>query len=324
MTVASKSNGSLSPVADIAYSGMDVWPSLDRLDTAQAVAPGVEFEVAKVLLQGPVAETARRALGLVGVHIDADRAWTVSYNDSLSTFRDTDEWCLGGVETHNIDHLDIPSTALGVMHRLMREGHPVTAHDVDAMPRSMRALQTKLQLQETKSTLGVPMFHEGRLRGIIGLDMTRGHRRWDGDVVLAMCRLAELFAAAMFGGARDQTVQESPTPAEEAFLYFQGVRGIVGANIEDIVACSAERDSARVYLAGGRNVLDNRSLKWWESVLPESRFMRVHRSTILQLRAVRELRCRSTGQWVARIVDQDATFGVSRSRVAVLRNRLGY
>lgn len=324
MTVASSGNGSILPVSDTTYSGMDVWPTLDALRSAVVTKPGPEFEVARELLQGPVAETGRRALALAGLHFDADRAWTVSYNDSLSAFRDTDEWCLDGVDTHNVDNLDIPSTALGIMHKVMRDGHPVTVHDVGAMPRAMRALQTKLQLQGTKSTIGVPMFFDGRLRGIMGLDMTRDYCRWDGDAVLALCRLAELFAAATFGVSREPAPKHAASITHEEFIYFQGVRGIVGAGMHDILACSAERDSTRIYLSDDRNVLDNRSLKWWESVLPESHFMRVHRSSILQLRAVRELQRRPTGQWIARIGDRDATFGVSRDRVTVLRNRLGY
>lgn len=324
MTVASNGNGSISPIADLTYPGMDVWPTLDVLQAVRAVEPGPEFEVAKELLRGGIAETGRRALALIGRRFDADRAWTVSYNDTLSAFRDTDEWCLDGVETHNVDNLDIPSTALGIMHKAMRDGHPVTVYDVDAMPRSMRALQTKLQLQQTKSTIGVPMFHEGRLRGILGLDMTRGYRHWDSNDVLAMCRLAELFAVATFNVSRAAATQHTSIPRQEEFLYFQGVRGIVGANMHDIVACRADRDSTRIYFSNGADVLDNRSLKWWESVLPESHFMRVHRSTILQLRAVSELQRRSTGQWVAHIGDLEAVFGVSRDRVTVLRNRLGY
>ncbi|UTW50689.1 GAF domain-containing DNA-binding protein [bacterium SCSIO 12827] len=324
MAVVSNNDKSVSSLRKSGYPGMDVWPALGDLPAGTAGSGDCVLAVAKELLKGPIEKTALPALELIGRRFDADRAWTVSYNNNLSAFRDTNEWCRGGITTHNVDNLDIPSTALGEMHRLMRGGHPVVVHDVDAMPKSMRALQTKLQLQDTKSTVGVPMRFEGRLRGIMGLDMTRTRCRWGADEVQELSRLSDLLACASFGarvisGAGNVAAAETP----EEFLYFQSLRGIVGAHIGDIVACAAERDSTRFFLTNGDQVLDARNLKWWENILPESHFMRVHRSVVLQLHAVQKLQRRSTGQWVAHIDGYDAPFTVSRTKVVVLRNRLG-
>lgn len=324
MVGASNNGKPINPLRESDYPGMDVWPALGDLPAGTAGSGDCVLAVAKELLRGDIEQTALRALELIGRRFDADRAWTVSYNNTLSAFRDTNEWCRGGVTTHNIDNLDIPSTALGEMHRLMRGGHPVVVHDVGAMPKSMRTLQTKLQLQDTKSTIGVPMRFEGRLRGIMGLDMTRSHCRWSAGEVQELSRLADLLACASFGPRDTIGADRNPAPgAQDEFLYFQGLRGIVGANMADVVACAAERDNTRFYLANGDQVLDGRNLKWWENVLPESHFMRVHRSVILQLHAVQKLHRRSTGQWVAHIDGHDTTFSVSRAKVVVLRNRLG-
>jgi hypothetical protein len=324
MTAVPNDGNSVNPLRDSDYSGMDVWPTLGDL-RSDAAGPGdCVVAVAKVLLQGPYDQVALHALELIGRRFDADRAWTVSYNDTLSAFRDTNEWCRGGVTTHNVDNLDIPSTALGEMHRLMRGGHPVVVHDVGAMPKSMRALQTKLQLQNTKSTVGVPMRAAGRLRGIMGLDMTRDFCRWGADEVQELSRLADLLSCAGFGPRGTVGAAPGTSPgAQDEFLYFQSLRGIVGANMGDVIACAAERDNTRFFLANGDDVLDSRNLKWWENVLPESHFMRVHRSVILQLHAVQKLHRRSTGQWVAHVDGHDATFSVSRAKVVVLKNRLG-
>ena len=319
---ASADDSHYLPLHQASLSGIDVWPDqgsglppLDPEHNALALA------VAKVLLCGPFEQTAMHALEIIGKNFDADRAWTVSYNANLASFRDTNEWCWGGVATHNIDNLDIPSTALGAMHGLMRGGHPVVVFDVAAMPKSMRALQTKIQLQDTVSTVGIPIRFDSELRGIMGLDMIREQRRWAAADVAALCHLADLMAHAWFGG--ESTAATSTRPSQDEFFYFQGLRGIVGANLNDIAACNAERDSTRIYLANGDDVLDNRNLSWWETVLPESHFMRVHRSSILQLRMVQRLQRRGTGQWLAYIEGMEQTFSVSRARVVVLRNRLG-
>lgn len=323
MMDASADDSRFHPLHEAALSGIDVWPGLGGgLPSLGPEQCSLALTVAKVLLCGPFEQTAMHALEIMGKHFNADRAWTVSYNANLASFRDTNEWCLGGVATHNIDNLDIPSTALGAMHGLMRGGHPVVVYDVAAMPKSMRALQTKIQLQDTVSTVGIPMRFDGELRGIVGLDMIRERRRWSAADVAALCHLADLMARACFGGHSAANATSAPSPQDE-FFYFQGLRGIVGANLHDIVACGAERDSTRIHLANGDDVLDSRNLSWWETVLPESHFMRVHRSTILQLRMVQRLQRRATGQWLAYIEGLERTFSVSRARVVVLRSRLG-
>ncbi|HBC07802.1 MAG TPA: hypothetical protein DC046_09520 [Rhodospirillaceae bacterium] len=168
------------------------------------------------------------------------------------------------------------------------------------------------------------MHFEGRLRGIMGLDMTRTPCRWGADEVQELSRLSDLLACASFGARIIADAGTTATAAtQEEFLYFQSLRGIVGANMGDVVVCEAERDSTRFFLANGDQVLDARNLKWWENILPESHFMRVHRSFVLQIHAVQKLQRRSTGQWVAHIDGYDTPFSVSRTKVVMLRNRLG-
>ena len=310
-----------APLDDRSYPGVDVWPALPNLP--EGLPAHTDIEIAKLFLAEPFERAVLRVLELAGRAFHADRSWTVEYNESLSTFRDTNEWCLDGIATHNIDNLEIPSTALGEMHRLMRDGHPAAIYDVAEMPRSMRALQTKLQLQDTVSSVGIPIHFGGELRGIMGVDMTHARRRWNVQEILQLCRLADLLGHARYGD-RDSVDVGAPMAPQDEHIYFQGVRGIVGANIDDIAGCGAEGDSTRILLVGGGEVLDNRGLKWWESVLPESRFIRVHRSAMLKLGAVRELRRRSTGQWVAFVEGHETPLSVSRNKVVLLRNRLGY
>lgn len=312
-----------APLMERSYSGIDVWPAMADLPDAQPTA--LVFEAAKLLLAEPFERAALRVLELVGRTLQVERAWTVEYNDSLSTFRDTNEWCLDGVATYNVDNLDIPNTALGAMHGLMRDGHPVAIYDVAAMPRSMRALQTKIQLQDTLSSVGVPIHYAGQLRGIVGIDLTSSRRRWSAIEIRQLCDVAELIGYARYG-FRDGRAhgQAFMTPPQEGYVYLQASRGIVGTTIGDIAVCAAEGDNTRIFLRGGDEVLDNRSLKWWEGVLPESLFMRVHRSVLLRLGAVRTLQRRKTGQWTAYVDGHDEPVSVSRAKVTVLRNRLGY
>lgn len=315
--------GSLpSPLHDLSSEGIDVWPCLDELNLG--LPTELDLKVAKIFLSQKFEQAILPFLELMGQSQEGDRAWCVEYNDDLSSFRDTYEWCESGVTTHNVDNLNIPSTALGAMHDFMKKGHPVTIYDVAEMPRTMRALQTKLELQNTLSSVGIPILFEGKLRGIMGIDMTRMHKQWPPQTIQQLCRLAELFGLSRFS-CRDISDQAGNTAPvnDDNYIYFQGSRAIVGANLQDVVVCCAEKDNTRILLKNGSDILDSRSLKWWEKVLPESYFMRVHRSTIIKLSSVNEIKRRPTGQWTVAIKGQEAPLNVSRNKATLLRNRLG-
>jgi len=312
----------MSPLPDLSCEGIDVWPCLDTFKLNQPTE--LDLKVAKIFLSQKFEQAILPFLELVGQTHEGDRAWCVEYTDDLSSFRDTYEWCESGVTTHNVDNLNIPSTALGAMHDFMKKGHPVTIYDVTEMPRTMRALQTKLELQNTLSSIGIPILVEGKLRGIMGIDMTRTHKRWSPQTIQQLCRLAELFGLSRFSNHDSQNHESNSAPVNDAnYIYFQGSRAIVGANLHDVITCCAEKDNTRIFLKNGSDILDSRSLKWWEKVLPESHFMRIHRSTIIKLSNVGEIKRRPTGQWTVYIKGYEAPLNVSRNKATLLRNRLG-
>src|SRR5690606_10682549 len=96
---------------------------------------------AMALLSGPLDEAVADILAHLGKSSGADRAWLLEYNDSLTLFRNTHEWCRPGVSSHVEDLQDIPVTMIGEMQPFMAAGRPVMVTDVDAMPRSMRGMQ---------------------------------------------------------------------------------------------------------------------------------------------------------------------------------------
>ena len=298
-----------SPLDDLSCEGIDVWPCFDELDLD--LPTKLDLKVAKIFLSQKFEQAIIPFLELLGQSHQADRAWCVEYNHDLSSFRDTYEWCESGVTTHNVDNLNIPNTALGTMHDFMKKGHPVTIYDVSAMPRTMRTLQTKLELQNTLSSIGIPIFFKGKLRGIMGIDMTRTHKRWGSQTIQQLCRLAELFGLSRFSCPKaSEQIRVSAPVNDDNYIYFQGSRAIVGANLQDVIACCAEKDNTRIFLKNGSNILDSRSLKWWEKVLPESYFMRIHRSTLIKLSDVSEIKRRTTGQWIVYIKGFEAPLNV--------------
>lgn len=79
------------------------------------------------------------------------------------------------------------------------------------------------------------------------------------------------------------------TPREEATsIFLKSDYKMVQVRLDDILYIEGLKDYVKVYEAGQpRPLLSLSTLKWLEDVLPQTRFMRVHRSYIVQMSKVR-------------------------------------
>ncbi|CAN5602841.1 hypothetical protein BH23PSE1_BH23PSE1_06130 [soil metagenome] len=262
-----------------------------------------------------------KVLERLGPWSDADRAWMFEYRPDLSTIRNTHEWCRDGVSSHVADLQNTPVTLIGEAQTHMLAGGAVMIADVTYMPPSMRSLQLELLRQGIKSTLAVPVHHGGRLRAAIGLDATRERRDWDGEVAAAMLMIAGLIGKACFA------VRPNAPPADpvrfKPFIYVRTGRSIRGAPLDGIVMLRADGDQSVVSLGDGTTLVDIRPLKWWCSVLPPDRFLRLSRSAIVQVRCIASLTRTANGPWRAEIDGPRGPVTVSRKVLPQLRSRLG-
>ncbi|MGE5409976.1 MAG: LytR/AlgR family response regulator transcription factor [Clostridiales bacterium] len=76
--------------------------------------------------------------------------------------------------------------------------------------------------------------------------------------------------------------------AARKHLYTERITLIVEGKPEfiklsDIVCIEAENIYSTVYLNNGHNLLIRKSLRNWEQILPDSEFLRIHRSTIINI-----------------------------------------
>ncbi|HEY3947794.1 LytTR family DNA-binding domain-containing protein [Phenylobacterium sp.] len=120
------------------------------------------------------------------------------------------------------------------------------------------------------------------------------------------------------GAALRRTLQASPV-AERLVFGPAGSRRFVDP--ERIQAIQAAGDYVEISLANGRRFLEAQALSGLAERLPP-RFLRVHRSHIVNLAHAQELRAEGGGRHRLRIGD-DLWVPVSRTRVAEVRQRLG-
>ena len=190
------------------------------------------------------------------------------------------------------------------------------------LPRSLRSLQVEFRHQQIQSTLTVPVHNDdGRLIACIGLDAARSRRRWTIDEVHALIQIAALMGVANTEGAprRKPKGEEFSVP-----IYLKSGRSARGVPVASIASVRADRDGSLVGLRDGAQLADDRPLRWWQSVLPDQDFLRIHRSALVNIRLVDILRRRAGGQDLELLVKGcPAPVPVSRTSTSELRRRLG-
>jgi len=105
-------------------------------------------------------------------------------------------------------------------------------------------------------------------------------------------------------------------PRPDRLLVPDG-RRMVPIAIADIVWIKAEDDYARVH-AGGRSYLVSRTLKELETRLDPERFIRLHRSALVQASHIKEVAADSSSRYRVRLSDGTSVI-VSRTRAPELR-----
>ncbi len=107
---------------------------------------------------------------------------------------------------------------------------------------------------------------------------------------------------------------------DEAFVALEG--GAKFIKVSTILSLKACGNYSEVQTIDGKNYLTYKALSSWEEQLPADIFVRIHRSTIINLKAVKRLERLDSGE-VALYVDKfEEPFIVSRRRVSFLKEKI--
>ena len=122
---------------------------------------------------------------------------------------------------------------------------------------------------------------------------------------------------------------QAPTPAREAISYDDRLLLRLGqerafVRVRDIMAIEAEGDGSTLHLAPQRTARPSaKSLREWEQRLPDRQFVRIHRSTIVNLEYVDRLESWSHASHRVYLRGMTEPLMMSRRFGAKLRERFG-
>lgn len=293
-------------------------------------SPSLLFDVAHRLLRATVPEAPLEAMGLIGPELDADRVWLIFFDEELQNFWVGYEWCADGVPACLPDLPCVPVSLIAHPMKAFLKNRDVMTADIETLPPDAQGLKEEMRREGNFATAGCPLFRDGRLVALFGVDDTRKIHAWSGAEMKLLRQLGELVLSAAERarvwesqpGKGSARVADATPGAESGGCYLRAGNCHVQVRWSQIVRISAEGDHTRVKLVGGREFMELKALAVWEAMLPAGLFGRVHRSHIVGWQHVHRLRRSSGGRWSLELAGGEKPVPVGRNYQPAVRKRI--
>lgn len=132
----------------------------------------------------------------------------------------------------------------------------------------------------------------------------------------------------LFKKASSEKKNDSESPkqkfSEEEHLFILANGSPRFIKISQIVCITAEAEYTYVYTQKNEKLLIRKLLKDWENLLPSSSFIRIHRSTIINLNYIVKTDKWFNNSYVVHLQNLKDPFTISRRYAAQLKNKLQY
>jgi two-component system LytT family response regulator len=139
-------------------------------------------------------------------------------------------------------------------------------------------------------------------------------------LALTMARLLAPESTPSTGPLPLAPADRAAKPLEASdFLFLSADRWAGFVRVDDLVCICANGPYADVVIAGGRKTLVLKSMKEWEDRLPDRSFVRIHRSTIVNIRFVERVEKGMNYSYQVHVRHMAAPLVVSRRHAARLR-----
>lgn len=266
-------------------------------------------------------EALDRVMEIAAARYQANRAWIGRYNTGLTHFWGISEWIRPGVTSHLHEMQGVSVDLLGMAHQKFLDGENVLIPDVERLPRQARALQAELRREGIRSTLAVPLAHEGRTIGFFGFDHVRTTAAWDAADLQRLPALARFFAALLHRSLVVTPPADLPSTSARSVRLSEPL-GLRSLALDDIVFIKADGDYSQVHAGDGRPHLERRSLRTWIAQLPRDRFLRVHHGYLVN--GTRIARLDRGARWKLHLQGISNPIPVGRAYRHALRLHLGF
>lgn len=155
------------------------------------------------------------ALADIAGHERADRAYITDFRTD-GTFETIHEWTAAGVESHRPAIRKVPQTAFAWSVSEARAGRFVAVEELSQLPVEAAALAESFGAFGVRSLLEVPIFLDGQLRWVIGLNRIHTPAPWSHETVESLRRVGDVIGRGLTRRAAVDELRAARDRAERA------------------------------------------------------------------------------------------------------------
>lgn len=119
-------------------------------------------------------------------------------------------------------------------------------------------------------------------------------------------------------GISEYDQQKRYKPEDKIMLKLHNTSVLV--LVEDIKCILSENQYSNLITSKNKSILVRRSIRSWESKLPEKMFLRIHRSTIINLQYILKIEKNKAGTYSVFLRDYQIPFDISRKYTKLLKS----
>lgn len=110
--------------------------------------------------------------------------------------------------------------------------------------------------------------------------------------------------------------------SEEDRIFIEGSGKLEFIKINEIMCISSLGNYCKIITSHGKNEIMRKTLTEWQKLLPETTFIRIHRSVIINLNFVVKISKWSSGTYLVYIKDINQPFTLSQRYASIIKNKL--
>lgn len=123
-------------------------------------------------------------------------------------------------------------------------------------------------------------------------------------------------------GSQEKCSEEKVDKDGYLAIKYNGEPKLV--KVDSINCITAFADYSNVFTIDGKRLIVRRLLKEWEKILPENIFLRIHRSTIININSIEKIENWFNNSLSVQLKNHDERFIISRRHSARLKSHLHY
>lgn len=118
----------------------------------------------------------------------------------------------------------------------------------------------------------------------------------------------------------EKSIERKHKVSDKLFINVNGKPQLI--TISEIIFIAAENQYTVVNLTSAKSYLIRKSISYWEEILPENIFLRIHRSTIINTDYLQKIEKWYNSSFIVRLKNVNDPFVISKRYASKLRSRI--